>query len=80
VENRGDVRVTNACRCAGFTHKAKPRRFITKISLADNFQCHGTTQIDVERFVSDAHCSSTQLERFAIFARHKLERREKDPP
>ena len=34
VEDRGNIRVTNARRCTGFTQKAKPRRFITKVSLA----------------------------------------------
>src|SRR6266446_8516562 len=56
----------------GFTQKAKPRRFITEISLADDFQCHGAVQIDVERLVSDPHRTATQLERFPIFARHQL--------
>src|ERR1700686_4820199 len=39
VENRGNVWVTNARRRGGFAKKAKPRRFITEISLADDFQC-----------------------------------------
>ena len=46
VEDRRNIRVTNARRCTGFTQKAKPRRFITKVSLANDFQCHGTTQIE----------------------------------
>jgi hypothetical protein len=53
VENRGNIRVTNARRRAGFAQKAKSRRFITDILLADDFQRHGAAQIDVERFVSD---------------------------
>src|SRR6516165_8397548 len=52
--------------------KAKPRRFITEISLADDFQCHGAVQIDVEPLVSDPHRSATQLDRFPVFARHQL--------
>src|ERR1700736_5437117 len=56
----------------GFTQKTKPRRFVTEISLADDFQCHGAVQIDVERFVSDPHRTATQLDRFAVFARHQL--------
>jgi hypothetical protein len=31
----------DARRRAGFTQKAKPRQFITKVSLADEFQSHG---------------------------------------
>ena len=34
VEDRGNIRVTNACRRAGFAQKTKPRRFITEISLS----------------------------------------------
>jgi hypothetical protein len=60
VENRGNIRVTNARRRAGFAQKAKPRRFITEISLTDDFQCHGAVQIDVDRFVSDPHRTATQ--------------------
>src|ERR1700694_3175585 len=56
----------------GFTQKTKPRRFITEISLADDFQCHGAVQIDVERFVSDPHRTATQLNRFTVFALYQL--------
>ena len=59
-------------RRTGFAQKAKPRRFITEISLADDFQCHGAVQIDVERLVSDAHRTPTQFDRFPVFARHQL--------
>ena len=38
----------------------------------DDFQCHGTVKIDVKRLVSDAHRTPTQLDRFAVFARHQL--------
>ena len=64
--------MTNARRRAGFAQKTKPRRFITEISLADDFQCHGAVQIDVERFVSDAHRTATQLDRFPVFALHQF--------
>src|SRR4029077_12217178 len=40
--------------------------------FADEFQCNGASQIDVERFVSHAHRTATQLDRFPIFARDKL--------
>src|ERR1700722_2895350 len=58
-------------RRAGFAQKAKLCRLITEISLADDFQCHQASQIDVERFVSDAHCTAPQLDRGTVFARHK---------
>jgi hypothetical protein len=35
VEDRGNIRVANACCCPGFAEKTKPRRFITEVSLAD---------------------------------------------
>ena len=64
--------MSNAGRRAGLAQKTKPRRFITEISLADDFQCHRAVQIDVERLVSDAHCTATQLDRFPVFARHQF--------
>ena len=64
--------MTNARRRTGFTEKTKPRRFITEISLADDFQCHGAPEIDIERLVSDAHCTATQLDRFPVFADHQF--------
>jgi outer membrane autotransporter protein len=38
VEDGGNVRVTNARRGAGFTQKAKPRRFVSEVSLSNDFQ------------------------------------------
>src|ERR1700758_5504622 len=72
MEHRGNIWVADTRRCAGFSHKAKPSRFITEVALADDFQCHGTTQIDVERFVSDPHGASTQLDRFPVFTPGQL--------
>ena len=62
VEDRGNIRMTDASRCACFTQETKPRRFVTEIFLADDFQCHGASKIDVERFVGDAHRAATQLD------------------
>src|SRR5271165_3754738 len=59
-------------RRAGFPQKTKLRRLITEVSLADDLQCNQTSQIDVERLVSDAHCTATQLNRFPIFALDQL--------
>ena len=64
--------MTDARRRAGLAQKTKPRRLITEISFADDFQCHRAVQINVERLVSDAHRTATQLDRFSIFARHQL--------
>src|SRR5215471_6708883 len=62
----------NAGRCTRLAQKTKPRRFITEISLTDDFQCHRAVQIDVERLVSDTHRTATQFDRFAIFTRHQF--------
>src|SRR5258708_1981887 len=59
-------------RGAGFTQKAKPRRFVTEVSLSNDFQCHWAVQIDVERLVGDPHCTATQLDRFPVFALHQF--------
>ena len=72
VENRGNTWVTNAGRRSGFAQKAKSRRFIAEIAVPDDFQSHEAAQIDVERLVSNAHCATTQLDRFPVFARHQF--------
>jgi len=61
----------NTGRRAGFAQKTKSGRLITEISLADDFQCHGAAEIDVERFISYAHRTATQLDRFSVFARYE---------
>ena len=55
-------------RRAGFAQETKARRFVTEILLADDFQCHGASKIDVERFVGYAHRAATQLDRSPVFA------------
>src|SRR5262249_44932809 len=72
VKDRGNIRVTNARCCTGFAQKTKPRRFIAQVPFANNLQGHRVSQIDVERLVSDPHRSSTQLDRFPVFARHQF--------
>src|SRR5208282_3597181 len=62
-----------ARRCASFTQKSNPRRFVTEVSLVDDFQSHGAAQIDVESLVGDAHCTATQFDRFPVFTRHQFE-------
>ena len=68
VEDRGNIRVPHAGRRTRLAQETKPRRFITEIPLADDFKRHGAVQIDVERLVSDPHCTATQLDRFPVFA------------
>src|SRR6478672_2582015 len=72
MENRGNVWMPNTGRGSRLAQKSKPRRFVTEIFFADDFQCHGAVQIDVESFVSDPHRTATQLDRFPVFARHQL--------
>ena len=72
MEDRSNVWVADAGRRAGFAQKTKPCRLFAEIFLAYDFQCHGAVQIDVERFVSDAHCTATQLDRFPVFALHQF--------
>src|SRR5271166_348824 len=64
--------MSHLCCCSCFPQKTKPCRFITDISLANDLQCHGAAQIDIERFVSDAHCTATQLHRFPVFTCHQF--------
>src|SRR6516164_7499820 len=52
--------------------ETKPYRFVTEISLADDFQRHRAVQIDVQRLVCDPHRAATQLDRFPGFARYQL--------
>ena len=52
--------------------KAKLRRFISEISLADDLQRHWASEIDVERLVGDSHRTATQFNRFTVFTRHQL--------
>src|SRR6267143_7057453 len=64
--------MTDAGRRARLAQKAKPSRFITEISLADDFQCHRAVQIDIDGFVSHSHGAAAKLDRFPILTRHQL--------
>src|SRR5271165_1939407 len=55
------------CR-TGFAQKTKSSRFVTEIFFADDLQCHRALQIDIERFVSDSHCTATQLDWIPVTA------------
>src|SRR5580704_442601 len=59
-------------RCAGLAQKTNPRRFITEVFFADDFQCHGAVQIDVERLVGDSHRTTTQLDWCPVCALDQL--------
>ncbi len=64
--------MADAGRRARFAQETKPSRFVTEVSFADDFQCHGASQIDVDRFVSDPHRTATQLDRFPVFVRNQF--------
>src|ERR1700757_1766559 len=64
--------MSHLCCRPRFPQKTKPGRLVTEISLANDFKRHGTLQIDVERLVSNPHRTATQLDRFSVFACHKL--------
>ena len=68
MEDRGNVRVAHAGRRTRFAQETKARRFVTEILFTDDFQCHGASQVDVERFVGYAHRAATQLDRSPVFA------------
>src|SRR6516162_10430855 len=72
MEDRRNIGMMDARRRTGFAEKTKPCRFITEISVADDFQCHWAVQIDVERLVSDPHRTATQLDWFPVFAPHQF--------
>src|SRR4051794_18940507 len=57
---------------ASFSHKASAHRFITQELSANHLQRHCASKIDVNRFVSNAHRATTELERFSIVARQDL--------
>jgi hypothetical protein len=67
VLHRGDVRMVHLCRRPGLAQKSELSGFVTQISLTDDLQGHGTTQINVERLVGHTHCPTTQLDRPASF-------------
>src|SRR5262245_51301027 len=62
----------NTGRRPRLAQKAKPRRLITEISLANDFQSHRAAQIDVERLVSNPHRTATQLDWFPVVGRHQF--------
>src|SRR5215469_5579281 len=64
--------MTYLCRSPGLTQKTKPCRFVTEISLTDDLQRHRAAEIGIECLVSDTHRTPSQLDRFAIFARHQF--------
>src|SRR5580704_15898286 len=72
VEDRGNIRMADAGRRSRLPQETETCRLFTEIFFAYDFQCHGAVQIDVERFVSDAHRTATQLDRFPVFALHQF--------
>src|SRR4029077_1169225 len=72
VEDRGNVLMADAGRCARLAQKTKAHRLVVKIASANDLQGNGAAQIDVERFVSDTHRSATQLDRCPVRALRQL--------
>src|SRR5271166_6270980 len=72
VEDRGNIRMADAGRRTRLAQETETCRLFTEIFFAYDFQSHGAVQIDVERFVSDAHRTATQLARFPVFALHQF--------
>jgi hypothetical protein len=66
MEDGGNIRVPHAGGGPRLAQKPKPRRLITKIPFANRLQGYRIPEIDVERFVGDAHRPTTQLNRSAI--------------
>src|SRR6516162_6491189 len=64
--------MSHVCSRPRFPQETKSGRLVAEISLADDFERHGTLQIDVERLISNPHRTATQLDRFPVFACHKL--------
>jgi hypothetical protein len=55
----------NAGRRTRLAQKPTASRFVADISLVDHLQGYGTSEIDIERLVSNPHTTTTQLDRFA---------------
>src|SRR6266481_2628215 len=68
MENRSNVWMTEASCRARLAHKTKSHRLVSEIPFVDDLQCHRTAQIDVKRFIRDAHRAATQLDRTPVFA------------
>src|SRR6516165_6068043 len=68
VENRSNIWMTEASRRARLAHKTKSHRFVSEIPFVNDLQSHRTAQIDVKRFIRDAHSAATQLDRIPVFA------------
>ena len=64
--------MTYASSGAGLSYKSSARRFIANESSVDDLQRYGTSKIDVDRLVSNAHRATTELERFSIVVRQDL--------
>ncbi len=62
--------MTDARGGTRFSQKSQPRRLVTEIFFADDFESHGATQIDVKRLVGDAHRTPTQFHRLPVFVRY----------
>src|SRR5262249_31194446 len=72
MKHGGHVGVVKARGCTGLAQKPTADRFVADISFADHLKGYGTSEIDIERFVSDAHGATSQLDRSTLFIQHQL--------
>jgi hypothetical protein len=61
--------MTDARSRARFTQETKPSQLISQIFLSDDFQRHGTSKIDIECLISDAHRTAAQFHWLTVFVR-----------
>src|ERR1700730_16321504 len=72
MENRCDIRVTEAGRRSGLANKTLAHRFILQKSVIDDFQRDRTLQIGIYSLVRNSHCPPAQLHRSAVLLPYKI--------
>jgi hypothetical protein len=72
MENRGNIRVTEAGCRAGFTQKTNSCRLIADIFFANDLQGHWTQEMNIERLVCYTHRTPTQFVKGAVVAPRNL--------
>jgi hypothetical protein len=70
MKYRGNIGVSNSSCCPSFTQKTEPRPLVAEISVIDDLQRDGIPKIDVEGFLSNAHCPTTQLDWSTVRIEH----------
>src|SRR5262249_13618353 len=72
IVNRSHIGMPDAGRCACLAQKPKASRFVAEISFTDNLQSNRALQVDIERFVGNAHSAATQLDWFPVLRRQQF--------